>query len=111
MIVTKGSITKFRGHVKLWCYMSHLITDFGIVHSGMYCSVALVMYLASTITLFLFFMTIISTEKQMVTPVFLPIVFANSILIAYSEAAYIAVSEVTYCSIEKCITLFSILLK
>lgn len=90
----KGSTTKFREHAELWYHMSQLITDFGIVHGGMFCSIALVMYVISTITLFVLFMTLLSAEKEMATAVILPSVFANSVLVIYSESAYVALSEV-----------------
>jgi len=75
--------------------MSHLITDFGFVHGGIYSSIAIVMYISSTIFWFYFTMTLISPENYLVTVIILPLVFTNSILLVYSEASYIALSEVT----------------
>eukprot|EP00102_Acyrthosiphon_pisum_P020067 XP_016657277.1 PREDICTED: gustatory and odorant receptor 22-like isoform X2 [Acyrthosiphon pisum] len=94
LIVTKGSATRFREHTELWCYMSHLITDFGIVHGGIYSSTAIVMYISSTVLWFNFAMTLISPENYLVTVIIVPLAFTNSILMVYSEAAYIALSEV-----------------
>ncbi|KAL4141531.1 hypothetical protein QTP88_004158 [Uroleucon formosanum] len=94
LIVTKGSSTRFREHTELWCYMSHLITDFGIVHGGIYSSIAIVMYISSTVFWFYFAMTLISPENYLVTVIIIPLTFTNSILMVYSEAAYIALQEV-----------------
>uniref|UniRef100_A0A2S2QVJ6 Gustatory and odorant receptor 22 n=1 Tax=Sipha flava TaxID=143950 RepID=A0A2S2QVJ6_9HEMI len=94
LIVTKKSAIKFREHAELWCYMSHMITDFGIVHGGMFCSTAIVMYISSTITLFVVFMILISPESYKVSPILLPATFSSSILMIYSESAYTALSEI-----------------
>ncbi|XP_050058056.1 gustatory and odorant receptor 22 isoform X3 [Aphis gossypii] len=94
LIVTKGSSTRFREHAELWCYMSHLITDFGIVHGGIYCSIAIVIYISSTTLWFYFTMTLISPENYLVSVIVVPLVFTNSLLMVYSEASYIALSEV-----------------
>ncbi|XP_026819078.1 gustatory and odorant receptor 24 [Rhopalosiphum maidis] len=94
LIVTKGSSTRFREHAELWCYMSNLITDFGIVHGGIYCSTAIIIYISSTVFWFYFTMTLISPENYLVSVIIVPLVFTNSILMVYSEASYIALSEV-----------------
>ncbi|XP_025205086.1 gustatory and odorant receptor 22 [Melanaphis sacchari] len=94
LIVTKGSSTRLREYTELWCYMSHLITDFGIVHGGIYCSIAIVIYISSTILWFFFTMTLVTPEKYLVSVIIVPLVFTNSILMVYSEASYIALSEV-----------------
>lgn len=74
--------------------MSHLITDFGIVHGGIYCSIAIVIYISSTTLWFYFTMTLISPENYLVSVIIVPLVFTNSILMVYSESSYIALSEV-----------------
>lgn len=52
-------------------------------------------------------MTLISPENYLVTVIIVPLAFTNSILMVYSEAAYIALSEVptylpklTYCLLD-----------
>lgn len=94
-MVTKRSAAKLREHTELWCYMSQLISDFGIVHGGMYCSIALVIFISSTIFLFLLVMTLIlSPEKHIGLAILLPVTFSTSVLMVYSEAAYVALLEV-----------------
>lgn len=81
--------------------MSHMITDFGIVHSGMCCSIAIIMYIVSTINLFSIFSTLISSHSHKVSAIILPAIFTNSILMIYSESAYIALSEVKLLSLQE----------
>lgn len=78
-----------------------MITDFGIVHSGMCCSTAIVMYIVSTVTLFSLFMTLLSPESYKVSAILLPVIFANSVLMIYSESAYTALSEVKLFYLEE----------
>ncbi|XP_050441095.1 gustatory and odorant receptor 24-like [Adelges cooleyi] len=92
LVKSKSSTITFRDHVELWCHLSQLIKDFGNAHSSIYCSTALIMYIACAMSVFMFLVCfLVAVDKS--SNMLYPILFTNAIVLMFCEGAYMILKE------------------